>query len=71
MTFIPQTVLALRGSDGVGIEGAIVSAAARPRHARVFSLIFTVLGDSDYHKHKVKQQAASSNAEQYNELGTF
>ena len=45
MSFIPQTELAMRGSNGVGLEGAMKSLGnVRPR-VRQCLLLFTVLGE--------------------------
>ena len=68
---IPQTVLALRGSHGVGIEGPWMVGGSVHGHARSFLLLFTVLGDTYPQKHTVKHSVTKSNTEKYTAFNKF
>ena len=50
----PQTVLALRGSHGVGVEGAMAGVRIRPWTRPLIFLLFTILGDTYPQKHTMK-----------------
>ena len=63
---IPQTVLALRGSHGVGIEGLWMVCGSAHGRARSFLLLFIVLDDTYPQKCTVKHSVASVDTEKYN-----
>ena len=65
----PQTDLICRGSDGLVRHPVEVLHHRRGGAPVILSLIFTVLGESDYHKHIVKWSPASWNAVKINENG--
>ena len=50
----PQTVLALRGSDGVALEAPMSAGDAQTLSASRYPLYFTVLGGPDPQKHIVE-----------------
>ena len=65
----PKQCLHWRGSGGFSYGWGVPLAGPSSPGVLVFTLIFTVLGASDYQKHIVKRGVASSNAEKHNENG--